>query len=116
MFFGQMNIKGGGLVMENSATKQRNQIVNSFLGNEEENLALLRRGRIAYYDPSVEFFINSARECLVAVVRSLESDRSGNPVYRITNLKLLGVIEKFALATNGVVYYFKIPVEAFKEG
>lgn len=93
-----------------SAKKQNaRRIVSSFLGSESDNAELLSNKKLLRYSPNVEFFINSAEEYLVAIVRNGELKL--NPVYRITDLKLIPIIESFAQTTNGEVLYYKVPAK-----
>lgn len=93
-----------------SAKKQKaEEIVNSFLGNEEENECLLRNKRLLRYSPNVEFFTNSSGEFLVAIVKSASGKPKNNPVYRITDLRLILILESFAETTGGFLVFYKVP-------
>jgi len=91
-----------------SAKKQRTEkITTSYLGSEEDNKELLKDKKLLRYSPNVEFFINTYSEFLVAIVRTGEPE--GNPVYRITDLKLIPIIEAYADIVEGTTFYFKVP-------
>ncbi len=89
------------------------KITSSFLGNEADNQKLLSQKNPLRYSPNVEFFVNAPNESLVAVIRSGEALKD-NPVYRITDIKLIRIIESFADATHGIIYYYKVPNESFE--
>jgi hypothetical protein len=92
-----------------SAKRQRaEKITSSYLGSEADNERLLKDKRLLRYSPNVEFFTNTSDEYLVAIVRTGEPD--GNPVYRITDLKLIPIIEAFAEIVGGTTFYYKVPV------
>lgn len=92
-----------------SAKRQRaEKITSSYLGSEADNERLLKDKRLLRYSPNVEFFTNTSDEYLVAIVRTEEPD--GNPVYRITDLKLIPIIEAFAEIVGGTTFYYKVPV------
>jgi hypothetical protein len=84
------------------------KITNSFLGNELDNTELLSKKRLLNYSPIVEFFINSSEESLVAVIKT--GEEKFNPVYRITDLKLIAILESYAETTGGMVYFYKVPL------
>jgi hypothetical protein len=91
-----------------SAKKQvARKIVSSFMGNEEENLELLKKKKLLKYSPNLEYFTNASEESLIAVVRTGEPKL--NPVYRITDLKLILIIESYANMVGGEVYFYKVP-------
>ena len=92
-----------------SAKRQRaEKITSSYLGSEADNERLLKDKRLLRYSPNVEFFTNTSDEYLVAIVRTGEPD--GNPVYRITDLQLIPIIEAFAEIVGGTTFYYKVPV------
>ena len=95
-----------------SAKKQKaKSIVSSFQGKESENKELLSKKKLLRYSPNMEYFINSSEEVLIAIVRGENPDQ--NPVYRITEFQLIGILEQFAHCTEGVVYFYKVPKSAF---
>lgn len=96
--------------MSMAAKKQAvKKITSSFLGDESSNQELLAKGKLLKFSPNVEFFTNTASEYLAAVVRT-KGDAKNNPVYRITDVKLINIIESFAETVDGVVFYYKIPI------
>jgi len=96
-----------------SAKKQKaKKITSSFLGNEAENQELLSKKSLLKYSPNVELFVNASNESLIAVIRTSDELKS-NPVYRITDIRLIGIIEAFAEASHGVIYFYKVPNECF---
>ena len=95
-----------------SAKKQDSKVItSSFLGSEDENQKLLSKKKILTYAPNVEFFMSSQTETLIAVVRMGNgSDKTRNPVYRITDLRLVRILEAFAEASGGRIYFYKVPI------
>lgn len=92
-----------------SAKKQKSKVItSSFLGSEAENADLLSKTKTLKYAPIVEFYSNIASEMLVAVVRT-GKDKNVNPVYRITDIKLVYILEAFAEASGGKIYFYKVP-------
>lgn len=91
-----------------SAKKQNAQrIVSSFIGNEADNTELLKKKKLLKYSPNIEYFINNSEEFLIAIVRTGEPKL--NPVYRITDLKLIVILEHFAETVNGDIFFYKVP-------
>ncbi len=92
-----------------SAKRQRaEKITSSYLGSEADNEELLKQKRLLRYSPNVEFFTNTSDEYLIAIVKTGEPE--GNPVYRITDLKLITIIESYAEVVGGITFYYKVPV------
>jgi hypothetical protein len=93
-----------------SAKKQKaKEIVASFMGDEERNKNLLQSKKTLQYSPNIEFFVNNSTEYLIAIVLMRPEDSKNNPVYRITDLELLDILESFAKTTGGIVTYYKLP-------
>jgi len=91
-----------------SAKKQRTEkITTSYLGSEEDNVEILKDKKLLKYSPNVEFFINTYSEYMVAIVRTGEPDQ--NPVYKVTDLRLIPIIEAYADVVGGNTFYFKVP-------
>jgi hypothetical protein len=91
-----------------SAKKQRTEkITTSYLGSEEDNAETLKDKKLLKYSPNVEFFINTYSEYMVAIVRTGEPNQ--NPVYKVTDLRLIPIIEAYADVVGGTTFYFKVP-------
>lgn len=95
--------------MKSAKKQMTDKITSAYLGNEEDpsNQKILQTKKVLKYSPNIEYFTNSSTESLVAIVRA--GGKSGI-LYKITDLKLIEILEAYTEGIEGVILYYKVHI------